>query len=371
MANILHCIDTTGPGGAETMFVGLAERFSRAPFHSAAMIRGPGWVKDQLVARNVPVIEHDSRGSVNISFLRALVREVRARAIDLIHAHLLGANVYCAMAGRITGVPVISTFHGSVDISPEERFARLKFMIVRNGSVTVAVSEGLRDEVAERLGIARDRVRLIPNGIVYARFENAERLGLRSQLGLGPDAILVGSLGNVRPAKAYDVGLRVIRTLREAGLDASWVVAGQSRPGDRLLDELEALAERLGVAPYVRFLGFVDAPERFLADLDVFLLCSASEGHPLALVQAMAAGVPVVATRCGVEDMLGDEEHGRLAEVGDVAGLAAAIRDSLRDTAEVNARKSAASDLVRRQFDNQAVYHTYESLYLELLGDGR
>jgi glycosyltransferase involved in cell wall biosynthesis len=371
MPNILHCIDTTGPGGAETMFVGLAERFSRAPFHSTAMIRGPGWVKDQLVARDVPVIEHDSRGSVNIGFLRALVREVRARAIDLIHAHLLGANVYCAMAGRITGVPVISTFHGSVDISRKERAAWLKFMIIRNGSVTVAVSEGLRDEVADRLRVARGEVRLIPNGIDCARFEKAEPMGLRAELGVGPDAVLLGSLGNVRPAKAYDVGLRVLRTLREQRVDAYWAVAGQSRPGDRLLGELEALAERLGVAPYARFIGFVDAPERFLADLDVFLLCSASEGHPLALVQAMAAGVPVVATRCGVEDMLGDDERGRLAEVADVTGLATAIRDSLRDTPEVSGQKAAARDLVRGKFDNQAVFRAYESLYSELLGNGR
>ena len=371
MPNILHCIDTTGPGGAETVFIGLAERFSRAPFQSVAMIRGPGWVKDQLDARGIPVIEEDSRGSVNVRFLRALLREIRVRKIDLVHAHLLGASVYCAMAGRIRGVPVISTFHGSVDISARERMARLKLLIVRNGSTTVAVSEALRDEVAARMGVSADRLCLIQNGIDCARFEGAEPLGLRQQLGLGPEALLVGSLGNIRPAKAYDVGLRVLQKLRADRLDAHWVVAGQGRPRDRLLEELQSLAGRLGIAPYVHFLGFVDAPERFLADLDVFLLCSASEGHPLALVQAMAAGVPVVATRCGVQGMLGDGARGALADVGDAEGLAAAVEEIRHQRPEILARSRAARDLVRERFDNAAIFGQYEALYRELLGTAR
>lgn len=371
MPNILHCIDTTGPGGAETVFIGLAERFSRSPFHSVGMIRGPGWVKDQLDTRGIPVIEEDSRGSVNVRFLRALVREVRTRKIDLIHAHLLGANVYCAMAGAITGVPVVSTFHGSMDISGRERMARLKLWIVRKGSTTVAVSEGLRDQVAGRMGVPVDQVRLIQNGIDCTRFTGAEPLGLRQRLGLAPEALLVGSLGNIRPAKAYDVGLRVLQRLRAAGLDAHWVVAGQGRPGDRLLGELQTLAGTLGVTPQVHFLGFVDAPERFLADLDVFLLCSSSEGHPLALVQAMAAGVPVAATRCGVEGMLGDGAHGVLADVGDVAGLAAAVAEIRHRAAETVARSRAARDLVRTSFDNEAIFGQYESLYRELLRKAR
>ncbi|HUF80191.1 MAG TPA: glycosyltransferase [Burkholderiales bacterium] len=371
MPNILHCIDTTGPGGAETVFIGLAERFSRAPFHSVAMIRGPGWVKDQLDARGIPLIKEDSRGSVNLRFLRALVREVRARCIDLVHAHLLGANVYCAMAGAITGVPVVSTFHGSMDISSRERMARLKLWIVRKASTTVAVSEGLRDEVAGRMGVPVNRVRLIQNGIDCGRFTGAEPLGLRRRLGLGPESLLLGSLGNIRPAKAYDVGLKVLATLRAAGVDAHWVVAGQGRPGDRLLGELQALAGTLGVTPQVHFLGFVDAPERFLADLDVFLLCSTSEGHPLALVQAMAAGVPVVATRCGVEGMLGDGTRGVLADVGDVAGLAAAVGEIRPKLPEAQARSHAARELVRASFDNEAIFGQYESLSRDLLGTAR
>jgi glycosyltransferase involved in cell wall biosynthesis len=167
------------------------------------------------------------------------------------------------------------------------------------------------------------------------------------------------------------VGLKVLQRLRAEGVDAHWVVAGQGRPGDRLLEELQAQARTLGVASQVHFLGFVDAPERFLADLDVFLLCSSSEGHPLALVQAMAAGVPVVATRCGVEGMLGEGTRGALAEVGDVTALASAVDAIRHDAPAALARSRAARDLVRAGFDNAAVFDRYEALYRELLGTAR
>lgn len=367
MPRILHCIDTTGPGGAETMFIELAERFSRAPFESVAMIRGKGWVNDQLLSRNIDVVEADSKGSFNFRFLRALVREMRSRSIDLIHAHLLGANVYCAIAGRLTGVPVISTFHGSMDISAIEKMARFKLLIVRTCSTTVAVSEGLRDQIAGRMGVQAELVRLIQNGVDCSHFRDAEPLGLRKQFRLGPDAFLFGSLGNIRPAKAYDVGLRTLQRLRSEGINAHWVVAGQGRPGDQLLGELQTLARTLGVAPYVQFLGFVNTPERFLADLDVLLLCSTSEGHPLALVQAMAAEVPVVATRCGVEGMLGNGLRGGLAEVGDAEGLAAAVRTALYRSPQVLDRARAAREFARSTFDTRAIFNEYEALYRELL----
>ena len=368
MPNILHAIDTTGPGGAETVFVSLAEHFSRSPYQSIALIRGPGWVKSQLEARDIPVIVEESRGSVNISYLGRLVRHLRTHQVDLIHAHLPGASLYGAMAGRIVGIPVVSTYHGSVDIRSRGRMDSLRHWIVRRYSRVVAVSEPLRDELAQHLGLPQEEVELIGNGIDCQRFAAAAPLGLRARFGLPEHALLIGSLGNIRPAKAYDQGLKALKVLRDQGVDAYWFVAGQSRPGDRLLEDLKGLAADLGVETYVQFLGFVEAPERFLADLDVFLLCSSSEGHPLALTQAMAAGKAIVATRCGVEELLDGERNGWLAEVGDPPGLAEHIRRVAAADAEVAAKRSRAQALAMANYDNAAVMRRYAALYADLLG---
>ena len=367
MPTILHCIDTTGPGGAETLFVELAEHFSKAPYKSIALLRGPGWVERQLTARGIPVIIEESRGSVNARYLLRLVQHLRHNQVDLVHAHLPGANLYGSMAGRIARIPVISTYHGAVDLRSSGRLESLRNRIIRHGSRVVAVSEGLRDEVATRVGVPTGQIELIPNGIDCDRFAGAQPLGLREQFGLAPDAKVIGSLGNVRPAKAYDVGLRVLRRLRDDGMDVWWFVAGQARPGDALLGELEALAVELGVDDRVRFLGFVEEPERFLAELDAFLLCSSSEGHPLALTQAMAAGLPIVATRCGVEPVLGDGIHGWLAEVGDADGLSRQLEIVLAKGEVVTRKRQEASTFGRQAYDGRAVLHRYEQLYAKLL----
>jgi glycosyltransferase involved in cell wall biosynthesis len=368
MPRILHCIDTTGPGGAETVFVSLAERFSHAPYESSAVIRGPGWVRQQLEQRGIPLAQIDSKGSLNLRFLRALVHEIRSLRADIVHAHLLGANVYCAMAGGLTGVPVISTFHGSVDISPNERLSSIKFAIVRRLSTVVAVSETLRDEVAARLSIPPTQVRLIPNGIDCDRFAAASPLGLRAEHGIADGAVLIGSLGNIRPAKAYPVGVRALRLLRKRGIDAHWLIAGQSRPEDSLMDQLQALVQELDVVPYVHFLGFVDRPEGFLSEIDCFLLCSDSEGHPLALTQAMAAGKAIVATRCGVENFLEQNDAcAWLVPVNAPDQLARAMQSATSDIGERRARGRNAQAYARRHFDNAAVFDNYGQLYGEVL----
>jgi glycosyltransferase involved in cell wall biosynthesis len=368
MPRILHCIDTTGPGGAETMFVGLASSFNVAPFASVAVIRGPGWVRDQLDRNRVPVVELNSKGSLNVGFLRGLVRLIRDLEIDLVHAHLLGSNVYGTMAARLTGVPVIATFHGSVDISPGERMASLKFGIIRRWSTIVAVSAGLRSEIASRLRVDEAAIRLIPNGIDCHRFATASPLGIRKSIGFDPKALLIGSLGNFRPAKAYPTGLHGLRLLRDRGVDAHWVIAGHQRPNDPLVHEFEALVDGLELRPYVHVLGFVDQAESFLADIDCFLLCSESEGHPLALTQAMASGKAIVATRCGIERLLDETEPcAWLVPVNAPADLASAMQDALSDASERCRRSRRAKAIANSRFDNAVVFEKYEALYRELL----
>jgi glycosyltransferase involved in cell wall biosynthesis len=367
MPSILHCIDTTGPGGAETLFVELAGHFSRPPYTSCALLRGHGWVERQLRANGTPVIIEESRGSVNIRYLLRLIKHIRRNRIDLVHAHLPGANLYGSLAGWIAGIPAISTWHGTVDLRSSGRLEALRKRIIRHGSRVVAVSTGLREEVATRLGMPIDQIELIPNGIDFERFAHAQPLGLRKQFGLAPDARVIGSLGNIRPAKAYDVGLRVLRRLRDQGTDAWWFVAGQARQGDALLGTLEAQAVELGVDDRVRFLGFVEKPERFLADIDAFLLCSSSEGHPLALTQAMAAGLPIVATRCGVEPVLGDGLHGWLAGVDDAPGLSDHLQVVLAGGEAVTRKRRGAATFARNTYDRIVVMQRYEKLYTELL----
>lgn len=362
MTRILQIIDTTGPGGAETVYTELCRHFG-STYAIYATLRGPGWVKEQLEAIGTPHRVLDCKGSFNIRFLLALRKLIVDERIDLIHAHLLGSSVYASLAGLLTGRPVISTFHGSVDIARDERFAGVKMGVVKRLSTLVAVSRELREELAFRTGLDAQAIRLIPNGIDCQRFAAARpsRAAGHAERDAAP---VIGCLGNIRPAKAYHLALQAISLLRESGTETRLVIAGHCK--EPLISELTGLRDQLGLTDLVQFVGFVEQPEDFLGSIDLFLLSSTSEGHPLALTQAMAAGLPIVATRCGVENLI-DERTAWLADNGDAASIAGAIQQALQAPAEAAKRGAAAQQEAFAHYDFGAMFSGYENLYNELL----
>lgn len=359
----LHIIDTTGPGGAETVFSQLASHAARDCKATLAVIRGEGWVSRQLAELGVETNVIDCKGSFNFKFLYRLCDVVKSRQIDLIHAHLLGSNVYASLAGLLTRTPVIATFHGSVDIAARERLAWAKMGLVKTGAHVVAVSDNLRDELARRLRIAPHRISLIPNAIDCNHFAEARRLTRIGKPEAGKSATIIGCLGNIRPAKAYDVALRALAHLRANGRSVRLRIAGD--PKEPLQSELRGLSQELNVAHDIDFVGFVDDPAAFLASLDIFLLTSASEGHPLALTQAMAAALPIVATRCGVERIL-DHEQSWLEAVGDATGIGRAIEEVIDNPDSAIARGAAAQKRAFERYDYAAMLAHYDDLYTRL-----
>src|SRR5690606_14376976 len=295
---ILHVIDTTGPGGAETVFIELADRMRQRGYRSIVLIRGPGWVNDQLVARGFQPYIVDAKGSFNWRFLRDMLRIIRTEKVDVIQSHLLGSNVYCAMAGLLARKPVIATFHGMVDVGPNERFRGAKLWLMNRGVRRfVAVSKNLRDAIQREGLLDASRSDIIYNGIGLGRYGRSDNRELRERLQLGDDAILIGSLGNVRPAKAYDLLIKAARRVVDSQPNAHFVIAGD--PKNSLQKQLAALAEQLGVASHIHFIGFCNDSAAYLAQLDYFLLTSTSEGLSIATIEALAAGLPAVVTRCG------------------------------------------------------------------------
>jgi glycosyltransferase involved in cell wall biosynthesis len=368
MKTILHVIDTTGPGGAETVFVDLATRLPAPEYRHVVVLHGKGWVYEELQRRGVEPVLLDASGSFNISYLRSLIRLVRRENVDLLQGHLLGASIYCSMVGLLTRRPVVATFHGSVDIEPDERLKRLKFAVINAGAGrVVAVSEGLRDDLFSITSLRHDRMEVIYNGIRTQDFQRSASDSLRGEFGWSRDDFVVGSLGNVRPAKAYDVLLRAAALLETSERSVRFVVAGQpDRYG--LYEELMALRERLGMESRVQFLGFVDDPADFLGSVDLFLSTSRSEGLPLSAIQAMATGLPLLATRCGgYEELVTDRVNGWLVDVDDPS----AVAESILALAASPTRRAELGEEARRHvratFDISAMLEAYDALYDELI----
>ena len=150
MKTILHTIDTTGPGGAETIFIDLASRLPKEKYRSVVVIRGKGWVYEELCRRGIEPLFMDAKGSFNWRYLADLVSLIRQEGVDVIQSHLLGSNVYCSLAGLITRKPVVATFHGAVDFGGKERLKGVKYSTINAGANSiVAVSGSLRQEILD------------------------------------------------------------------------------------------------------------------------------------------------------------------------------------------------------------------------------
>lgn len=360
VTNVLHLIESWGPGGAETVCIDLATGLDRSRYHSTGAVIREGWVFDTMRARGLdPAIVRTGRLPLDVRFLAGLVRLARRRKVRLIQSHLLGANVYSSLAGLGLRMPVVATFHGTVDLGTQPRLTGIKLKTVSAGSQMVFVSGALRRAI---LGDAPPpNAHVIHNGIDAERFAPRPSASLKAELGLPPHTVLVGAVGNIRAAKAYDALLDVTATLADAP-DVVFVVVGKPRPG--LFEELEARHRSLGLGARVRFLGYRDDVPALLNGLDVYLSTSRSEGFSLTTVQAMACGVPVVATRSGgPEEIVTDGEDGTLVPVDDIATIAGAVRRYAADAALRRRAGEAGRAKVLRQFTVHRMVAAYEQLY--------
>lgn len=365
MKTILHIIDTTGPGGAETVFIDLASRLPKDKYRSVVVIRGKGWVYDELCRHSIEPILLDARGSFNLKYLLGLRRIIRDEKVDVIQSHLLGACVYSSLAGLLTGTPVIATFHGEVDIGEDERFKALKFGAINLGAKNViAVTDSLRDDLLNRTSLAQKKIKIIYNGVDTAKFIRPRSSAIREKFGWHKDELIIGSLGNIRSAKGYDILLQTAALLQNSNKSFRFVIAGGAKEKDKLLIKLMAKREELALEDKVHFLGFIDDPAEFLASIDFFLSSSISEGLPLSAIQAMVAELPMIVTRCGgYEGLISDHENGMLVKVSDPQALADTIDRVANDAALQSKIASNAKRYAMSTFDVQVMLDAYQSVY--------
>jgi glycosyltransferase involved in cell wall biosynthesis len=292
----------------------------------------------------------------------------------VVHTHTAKAGALGRLAAVLCRVPVVvHTYHGHVF---DAYFSPLKTRLVvvaerllaGRASALVAVTERVRRDILAR-GIGRqDRVVVVPLGLDLDPMiaAPARRGELRRELGLAADVPLVGIVARLVPVKAHETFLQAVRAIAPVRPDAVFLVVGD---GERR-SALEAMVRELGLAGRVRFLGWRADLDRLYADLDVVVLTSKNEGSPVALIEAMAAGRPVVSTRAGgVEDVVVDGETGRVVPVGDDAAVARAILDLLEHPTEAARLGAAARDAVRARFASARLVDDVDRLYRRLLAE--
>jgi glycosyltransferase involved in cell wall biosynthesis len=366
MPRILHLIETAGPGGAETVLIHLVEGLTARGWHSRVLVPRVDWLWEQLAERQLDCGLLESRGRFSSRLLLALIRGIRDFRPHLIHAHFLGSAVYGSIASSLsTGTPLVCTFHGTPDVDPYDRMLGLKARILsRSRNRVVYVSYHLRRHLEPILGVPHHLGAVIHNGIPLPDERVSE--ARPSLEGVGPGARLIGAVGNLRPAKDYPNLLRSAQLVCRAEPQAEFLIAGGGPK--EVLRDLRTLQRTLGIEGKVHFLGFRSDVQSILAAVEVFVSSSETEGLPLASVEAMAMGKPVVLTNCGgVPEVVEDGRTGLLVPVKDPRALADGVLRLLGDRALAERLGQAGRTRVETAFSLRSMLDRYTELYEHLL----
>jgi glycosyltransferase involved in cell wall biosynthesis len=286
--------------------------------------------------------------------LRRVLRSLRP---DVIHARNWSAwpDIAIARIGLRPSIPLIFSFHGTDRAGPIPWRRRVAFrLLARITEEMFTVSDASRLMLAEHVGLAASRVGIIPNGVDISRFQPAE-----DRRPWGP-RLVVGSLGNLTPVKNHALLIRACAELTKMGVDVEVRIAGKGPEESRLRE----LARELHLADRLHLSGHVEDAPAFLTDLNIFVLPSDSEAHPNALIEAMACGLPCIASRVGgIPEILGDGEAGRLVMPGDVRTLVALILELAERPAVAEQLGRIARKRVVETYNMERMRTGYAALY--------
>jgi glycosyltransferase involved in cell wall biosynthesis len=364
---VLHLIKGLGPGGAERLLVSAARVRDRDAFEYAVAYLLP-WkttfvpdLEDLGVSTTCLAVRHEQ----DLRWLLRLRRLLDRERYDIVHVHspyVAGMTrlVIPSMRSR-TRPRLVSTEHNvwSSHTRLSRALNRATFPV---GDAWLVVSDEVRASMPVR---ARERVEVVVHGIVLDDIEHAlaQRGAVRAELGLREDEVAVATVANFRAQKAYPDLFAAARLLADRNVPAHFVVVGQGP----LEEEMRTLHETLGLGSSVDILGYRPDAIRVLAGSDIFVLASHYEGYPVAVMEALAIGLPIVATSVGgIPEAVREGVEGLLVPPREPELLADAIEALVRDPSRRLTMAKAAATRGRRYDIVEAVRRS-EQIYREIV----
>jgi glycosyltransferase involved in cell wall biosynthesis len=349
--HVLEVIGNAIVGGMETYVERLVEHLPPERFAITALCPFESPFTERLRARDIEVLVTPMPDDPPWSSIQMTCAMIKAGAIDVLHAHLPNAHALAGIAGRLTGKPVLATLHG-------HRIAVQDLEIHRNAGTHLSVVCRQSYFHALGLGVSAGQLSCNPNGVDTEAFQPRPRPAhsLRAALGIPAASHVVGFLGRLSPEKGPEVFLRAALLAHARLPDAHFVLVGDGP----LAPMLEESIAGLKLEGRVHLAGLRRDVSAVLNDMDVLVSSSHSEAMPLAVMEAMASGLPVVATRVGgVPDMIAQGESGWLVAPNDFDEIAARVVQILATPGELERMGRAAR---ARAVDKMALSDTVERM---------
>ena len=358
---IMHLNQSLGMGGIETLILQLCARLDRAAYApSVCVLEGGGPLAVEFEAAGVPVHVMKKGRGVDWRLPVRLAQLVRREGIDILHTHNTAAWFYGVLAARLSGLPVVHTEHTSPSYHAR-RWRKIEKALSLATDRISAVSGSVARVMTEEQGIAANKVRVVHNGIEASLYGGAaDGAALKAALGIPRSAPVVGNVARLFPNKDHGTLLRAFKRVVERVSSATLLIAGEGP----LRGEVEAEVRRLQLSGTVHLLGNRRDIPALLRVFDLFVLSSVKEGLPMALLEAMAAGKPVVATEVdGNPELVVHEGTGLLVPPGNPDALAEAICRLLQDQGAAQRMGRQGRERVRRLFTFERMADAYQDVY--------
>lgn len=374
---VTHCIGSMDIGGAERQLAELIARLPPERFqHSLVLLQEGGALLERIAATPCEVVElhyamrhrkFDPRFYLDMGrALFRLVRHLRRFRPHIVHGWLYWANILAVPAARIARVPVVLTSRRQLGLHKERgpHLQPIENLCNRFTTLVVVNSEAVKQDALSRENLDAERIRVIHNGIDVERFAGGDRAAARAALGLGERDLAALVLANLHAYKGHRDALEVLKLHAAAHPGFRLVFAGRDHPTGPALREW-ARAE--GLDGRVQFLGERGDNHMLLAACDLLIHPSHQEGFPNAVLEAMAAGRPVVAyDLAACREAIAEGETGYLAPCFDVGALAGAVGKLLGDAGLRERLGRAGAGRVRVEYSMERMVGRMTELYESL-----
>ncbi len=357
-----------GLGGAEKILAETAIRLDRNLFDAEVLaLKGWGPCGDLLKAHGVPVTVLNGGGVWDAGVLLRAARFFEANDFDIVHSHVFWANL---TAGLFKKNYRLIWHEHDMDDWMSAPLRSLQKIFIRRSDAVLAISQAVADRLSGRMPFLKDRIQVVHNTVAFpaekpdAGARNALR---REWFADSPDVKIIGSVGRLEePKKGLTVLLSAARRVVDQFPAARFVIAGDGPDRARL----EKMSAKLDMTSHVRFIGAQQNVWPLYEAFDLFALPSRWEGFGIVLLEAMAKGLPVVATRQGgVPEVVVDHETGVLVPVDDEAALAGALLDTLNNPDRARTMGEAGRKRIEKDFDLAVAVKRMESIYMNCLGE--
>lgn len=367
---IAHCISTMRIGGTELNAARTIERLDRARFDPIVLtLERTGPLVDRYRKANVPVITFPLRNLYGAGALRQALRLrlfLQSARVDIVHAHDIYANMFVTMPSRLAGVRALLLSRRWWETFPQTKHRLANRVAYRFAHRVLANSPSVARSLTTSDGVAARRIVVVPNFVDEASFDAPvpRRAPLLDELRIPVDARVVGVVARLDPIKEHGTLLRAAAMLRTRWPSLHVVIVGDGESRG----SLEQMCAALGIADRVHFAGYRPNIPNLNHAFDVAVLCSRSEGFPNTIVEAMAAGRPVVASQVGgIADAVIHGRTGLLVPAGDALAFAAAIATFLSNRDLAERMGDAGRRRARMEFDASSAIARLEALYESLV----